>query len=53
MKLRECKSCRNHICFASGRVMCNFFRVMDVRVVGNLHADVNNFDVICPKESNL
>ncbi|HOT44270.1 MAG TPA: hypothetical protein PLM53_06500 [Spirochaetota bacterium] len=51
MKIDDCMTCKNHISYQNGYVICNFWKMQEQRVTGSREGGPT-YIVACPREEN-
>ncbi len=52
MPLEKCKTCKNHVSYQQGYVMCDFYKVQEQRITGKKEKDVI-YIVNCPMRVDI
>lgn len=50
MKIDDCKTCKNHVMYRNGYVICNYWNMQEQRVTGNRGDNI--YIVACPQEED-
>jgi hypothetical protein len=48
MKIDDCKTCKNHVMYQNGYVICNYWNMQEQRVTGT--RDGMTYLIACPRE---
>jgi hypothetical protein len=49
MKIDDCQTCKNHISYQNGYVLCNYWKMQEQRVTGKREGGIT-YIVACPRE---